>query len=687
MLLLLMQSILTTLAIASKDQKRALEEAVWRCQKMKSLFDEGVTLNEIIPAISRAQYKNLEEETVIAAIASMWRALLPHVPYSFHSASFFRQDRSKKARPHVMPSSKAFIIPLLFTAQTFADAAKHLIEEQWVLAVATHDSPDAQVSLDFFYHRPSLSNVPESDQIGELTDKQIREAAQHAVQTAGWLSKRPSFSKQKETWHPVCESIANKGGTLSSGHLVVLTAWMYMLGLPVPEQMKPGVRPKEDVCRGIQRLVVMALDGRLTPQVVDLFTQAHFAAKELTETQVRDLDASRAKLKKVRTYTMNTKVLDQTLDVLRKDPTCLDKIPQQAEPTTSRQSSHNRVISSHGRDKQTTNRPPSQSFLKRDKLYWQTTHDSWMKTNQKAIRKCIRDNSGKPSWARVGDYLKDPTAYEAYELTDDQVFGSIGALWRARWESSKRKRLGFGDANAFQFHRFLGADDGSTGMVGGSAATSPHGRMLPLMIPLCGDHSKEFKHGNGHWVFLVARQARGNGRQIRLHLWNSAEGLRQRNGIVAEAKGLVERCGWLRDIDPIWKEVDVMPCPEQRVLNSCGVYVVLNAWCYQLGLTPPAKRLFLNDDEKDEAFIRTANLMINLTLHGEMDSDGIRAFLMAYGYCSPRDMRKRQTGGNLRCVKVGMECAALTRFIRRVRQEERGEKVSPASDRRTRSSN
>ena len=61
---------LTLLAAASSGGRKKLEEAIWNCERTSSCFDEGVSM-EYFPKTARPRYKNLSEETLIVAIASL----------------------------------------------------------------------------------------------------------------------------------------------------------------------------------------------------------------------------------------------------------------------------------------------------------------------------------------------------------------------------------------------------------------------------------------------------------------------------------------------------------------------------------------------------------------------------------------------------------------------------------------
>ena len=567
-------------------------------------------------------------------------------------------------------SSSTFVIPLVFDTSTFVvNVGKVAIFEQWVLVVATAQE-GSKVHLDVFYNRPS-KKTPKGSRIDELEDVQIRTAARSVVTNSGWLAKTPVFEDKLETWHPVCESIGKKlkiGGMWSSAHLVVLTAWAYMLGLPIPSQMKPGPKQDDKIYLGIQRLVAMALDGRLTPDVIDLFIKLHFVAPQPIKDAARKVKLSPAQRSDAGAYMMNKQALDTALKKLQKDPKVFSRSSiRGGGPGPTGEPPYPVLPQLLARDVN-----PTRLHRNRDKTYWQTTFLNWMRAHARAIRSC------------VGRYRNSHWAVPQIEMNDDQVFGAIGALWCGRWQSAKARRVGFGAAHVMHWLRAQEeTTDGANRVIGGSKRTSPRGRMLPLMMPLCGLPDEEFHVGTGHWVLVVARQiAEGRRRRrVKLYLWNSVQSGVQNAGIERQARQLIRRSGYLgRDgegkplgIEPVWDPLEVMACPEQRFLNSCGVYVVLNAWCFQLGLTSPPRRLFSNSLEQDEAFVRCAILMINLARCGEMDSYGIRAFLLASGYGHPSEMKSRQGGDNVACIEVGDICQMLLEVIDAIVDEERSD--------------
>ena len=667
---------------------------------MESNFDDGVTMDDEFVSIDSQSYQNLEEATVFSAIASVWRGVIPYARCSLQNHSFYREAQKGKTKTPIQPPSNTLIMPLLWNTPTFRDGKMYNIFEQWVLVVATHDGHETEIHLDIFFHRPGTKGVLKAKRIEDLKDQQIREAARSIVCNSGWLSKAPTFDEKGETWHPVCESIGikpndrgsrtNTEGTWSSAHLVVLTAWAYMLGLPIPYQMKPGLKQKEKLCPGIQRLVTMAFDGRLTPEVIRLFIKMNFST---TQELKGPGGAPRMKLSQdqliddVGAYMMNAEILDRVLASLQKSPNAYTGPPDHG-PRKKGGEQPSTAPAPHPLTLQ-ANVNPSHPYRNRDKAYWQTTYLAWMRARAQPIRACIRQHRGEDLWAHLDA-----------ELDEDQVFGAIGALWYGRWMSSKRRRLGFGSMYAVQWLRQTGNNTGDYRMVGGSERTAPAPRdgddinnindgghiVLPLMIPLCGTLTDDFAIGHGHWVFVLARLVRrreDGSRHVQLHLWNSAPNAAQHAAIQKQARSVVWQSGILgrgadgkhRYVQVKWDPMEVMPCPAQRVLNSCGVYVVLNAWAYQLGLTSPPRRLFSTSEEQDRTFVRYAVLMINLALHGEVDSHGIRAFLLATGYCHPRELRARQRGGDegVACIEVGDACLVLLSFIDAVIQEEKSE--------------
>ncbi|KAL8826739.1 MAG: hypothetical protein Q9170_007290 [Blastenia crenularia] len=156
----------------------------------------------------------------------------------------------------------------------------------------------------------------------------------------------------------------------------------------------------------------------------------------------------------------------------------------------------------------------------------------------------------------------------------------------------------------------------------------------------------EFKGHNGHILFAVARSREEN--KVNVVIMDSLPGTYALRRIRESIRRTVCAIGWKAhnnkglacppEYEPRMTE-EVLKVPFQEYINTCGIYAILNAWVYMLGL--PAlkrhRRLYYpergeaNDDWRD--FLVQARRVINLALAGYVDLRTIRAFLNYFGYC------------------------------------------------------
>lgn len=251
--------------------------------------------------------------------------------------------------------------------------------------------------------------------------------------------------------------------------------------------------------------------------------------------------------------------------------------------------------------------------------------------------------------------LKKSPLQNDKDLTDEEVVKGIVTLWTAL--QNQGKHFAIGSTNTFLGCRLEGFN------VMDLAVKGPrYPFIMPLIFPPDSDDTehgmpkstfgrkkgmKRPSPGIGHHLLAVARVADGF---IIVTVLNSLHNYVKQEKIEEVATNVVTRSGWLgKDQSgdnplPVWPTVkfEYPRVPTQEGLNTCGLYVILNAWAtmLELDITPNRTRRRLPKNETPETpFITALMELINLAIAGHLDTETIVAFLVSYGYIlEPRDL-------------------------------------------------
>lgn len=177
-----------------------------------------------------------------------------------------------------------------------------------------------------------------------------------------------------------------------------------------------------------------------------------------------------------------------------------------------------------------------------------------------------------------------------------------------------------------------------------SATTKPKGKAKAKT-----DYEKTEERTVGHFVLAVATKA--DSKPIPIHIWDSRPGTVASAEIEQAARGVVTYSGWMGmshnnrvwDHDPPleFRRTAFEKTPNQGRGNFCGLYIVLNAWAYMLGIKVAKKsKLKLPKEKTLENFHQRAIDIVELALAGHMDSRTIQAFLKVYGYSVGQRLEK-----------------------------------------------
>lgn len=266
----------------------------------------------------------------------------------------------------------------------------------------------------------------------------------------------------------------------------------------------------------------------------------------------------------------------------------------------------------------------------------------------------------------------------AQAIEDDPVCIAIASLWAGLRRAGTI--FSFGTANTFEVNRSAE----SSGMFSGETVVfSQYPLVIPLYMP-ANEHigppfpkaklqsawkikeeryrqdrikklektkgkgkgpkdRSNWANGIGHFVLAIAE--RRENKQIQITISNSGPRYARNGDLANAARTLVVYSGWLGinvngnrlRVAPDFAPVAFPKVPLQRYGNTCGLYVILNAWAYMLGI-PIRQERERHRNYPHTQFHKIALQIINLALAGFMDSLTIQAFLNVWGYAVEQDM-------------------------------------------------
>lgn len=253
-----------------------------------------------------------------------------------------------------------------------------------------------------------------------------------------------------------------------------------------------------------------------------------------------------------------------------------------------------------------------------------------------------------------GAILKKSPLLSERDLTDEEVVKGIATLWMAL--QNQGKQFAFGSSNTFIGCRTEGFN------VDLAVKGPKYLFLMPLIFPPDSDDTehgmpkstfsrkkgmKRPSPGVGHHLLAVARVADGF---INVTVLNSLHTCVKHTKIEEVTTSVITRSGWLGKHQsglnplPVWPQIrfEYPTVPTQEGVNTCGLYVILNAWAtmLELKINPSRTRRRLPKKETSETpFITAVMELINLGIAGFLDTETIVAFLVSYGYVlEPQDL-------------------------------------------------
>ena len=278
----------------------------------------------------------------------------------------------------------------------------------------------------------------------------------------------------------------------------------------------------------------------------------------------------------------------------------------------------------------------------------------------------------------------DPDVLElrrTWNLDDDDVINAIGTFWIAlKREGSV---FGYGDASLFKNGR-----DGHLGLLARGVVPNSKKFIMPLLFtadehkamaailkkdrkptktpsPGLKPHgviksrsgkAKDLAASSKHIAssaldpecighFLLAISTKEEDDSISTTLLDSCPGQVDLSQSTPAYRGLVTHSGWLglnissngtvtaAPRTPNFTATLTPTVPAQQGYNTCGLYVILNAWASMLEIPITANQhRRVRGWRSHKEFLSKAFDIVNLALRGYMDSSTVKAFMIVYGY-------------------------------------------------------
>lgn len=272
--------------------------------------------------------------------------------------------------------------------------------------------------------------------------------------------------------------------------------------------------------------------------------------------------------------------------------------------------------------------------------------------------------------------LKQPgTLRELKNMADENVFLAIACVWKSLLDNDQE--FAFGTVDTFRCNR-----DENNIAPQLTAVLGPNRLIMPLLFneeePKAERKGKEWG-GIGHHLLAVASIGEKKNKQVvEVEIFDSAPDNIDSNKIHKAVKGLVRYTGWL-GVDaqgvqlttpnpPVSFKPDHIT-PTQQGENTCGFYVILNAWATMLGIPITWSRERRPNTTTQREFYKEGLLLVNLALAGCMDAGTVQAYLNVHGYSDAQDP------GDL-AARVGdvamtaMDSSTLEHIVHELRQDQ-----------------
>ncbi|KAL8818962.1 MAG: hypothetical protein Q9191_007828 [Dirinaria sp. TL-2023a] len=215
-------------------------------------------------------------------------------------------------------------------------------------------------------------------------------------------------------------------------------------------------------------------------------------------------------------------------------------------------------------------------------------------------------------------------------LQEDEIVLAIGSVWAAL---RQHKLFGYGNESVF------GQQTPATFFGETACGQGSKKFIIPLMLPSAEQieaQEQDLLHHPetvGHFILMVALKSDTNPNHYSLQRYDSFPHI-PRATILEAATNVVQFSNWL-GLAPQLLEHNpflTVPTPRQQILDSCGIYTILNAWAVMLDIAIHPGNERRETKFNEQQFIDRAREVIDLALAGCIDMRTIRWFLHEYGY-------------------------------------------------------
>lgn len=354
----------------------------------------------------------------------------------------------------------------------------------------------------------------------------------------------------------------------------------------------------------------------------------------------------------------------------------LSKTPPQGKKTSPQTGSSPR---------QGTNTSLQGTTLPPDQYTWEEVLENGLRQQRTAAKNSKRKAS----------YTLSTVASNA--LDDMDVGYAIASVWAGLRNS--RSYYGFGSPSTFILYR----NDLTGTNIGDTAVGGPNRLIMPLAfsndaalrsdLQQLSESAAQGKTvtlpsgstigGIGHFILAVARrQSKPTSDTVALYILDSAPGIVSQFDAAATAQNIVRYSGWMGvdesrvpfTVTPNFTALSTQNVPRQRGVNNCGFHVILNAWAIMLGIRIVSSETRMETTWRgraasDAAFYRLGKEIMNLAIHGFMDSTTIQAFMTVFGYARYQPPGVAQYAATL-MNSVEMNGEILQTILNDIRNEE-----------------
>lgn len=279
--------------------------------------------------------------------------------------------------------------------------------------------------------------------------------------------------------------------------------------------------------------------------------------------------------------------------------------------------------------------PYSASAQDPDQAQSPTSWKKLLETGVKVHRQSYKDKKAQQAAKKMEQFWR---ISRPQGLADDDTIHAIATFWEALRLDGQL----FAFAGVDVFAQTNSMDPGfqlkSQGVVG-----APNKFIMPLLLH--PQHRKGAKAAEtaalGHLVLGLAEYWPDKDK-VRLDFVDSlarnpgASSI-YKKGMIKRAKELITESRWPYSVQnqqapSFLLKVTTIPSPHQEGGNTCGFYMILNAWCVMLGIPICETSERRGDKYKQRQFLADGREIINLALMGCMDAITVQAFLNVWGY-------------------------------------------------------